>query len=225
MNNGGYAAICGPGGTGSEQIVGSGAGNRSCGGPPFCYWRCVCEMVYADAVTKPDTRRADIIERLTDHVLAEGLSAASLRPLAKAVGTSDRMLLYYFKDKSEIITAVLQLVSARLILMLGERAAPEPLPIDDLRRQFAGILLVDELWPYMRIWLEVGSRSAMGDPFYRAVGEQIGRGFFEWGKAQLKSDNEEQRDIDAAKLLVSIEGMLFLKSIGLDDVNAKALEG
>lgn len=133
------------------------------------------------------------------------------------------MLLYYFKDKAEIITSVLQLISARLIVMLGERAAPEPLPIDELRQQFADLLLVDELWPYMRIWLEVGSRSAMGDPFYRAVGEQIGRGFFEWGKAQLKSDDEEQREIDAAQLLVSIEGMLFLKSIGLDDVNAKAL--
>jgi AcrR family transcriptional regulator len=174
-------------------------------------------------IKKPDTRRAEIIERLTDHVLANGLSASSLRPLAKAAGTSDRMLLYYFKDKTEIITSVLQLVSARLLVMLGERAATETLPIDELRQQFADILLVDELWPYMRIWLEVASRAAMGDAYYRAVGEQIGRGFLEWGKMQLKSDNDIQRDIDAAKLLVSIEGMLFLKSIGLDDVNAKAL--
>lgn len=180
-------------------------------------------MLYNATVTKPDTRRAEIVERLTEYVLAEGLSASSLRPLAKAAGTSDRMLLYYFKDKSEIITAVLQQISARLTVLLGERAAPEPLPIDELRRQFAEILLVDELWPYMRIWLEVGSRSAMGDPFYRAVGEQIGRGFFEWGKMQITYSSEEQRDIDAAKLLVSIEGMLFLKSIGLDDVIAKAL--
>lgn len=180
-------------------------------------------MLYNATVTKPDTRRAEIVERLTEYVLAEGLSASSLRPLAKAAGTSDRMLLYYFKDKSEIITAVLQQISARLTVLLGERAAPEPLPIDELRRQFAEILLVDELWPYMRIWLEVGSRSAMGDPFYRAVGEQIGRSFFEWGKMQITYSSEEQRDIDAAKLLVSIEGMLFLKSIGLDDVIAKSL--
>jgi hypothetical protein len=75
----------------------------------------------------------------------------------------------------------------------------------------------------MRIWLEVASKAAMGDAYYRKVGEQIGRGFLEWGKAQLKSDNEAQRDIDAAKLLVSIEGMLVLKSLGLDDVVAKAL--
>ena len=174
-------------------------------------------------MTKPDTRRAEIIERLADHVLTHGLSASSLRPLAKAARTSDRMLLYYFKDKADIITAVLQLVSVRLLVMLGERAATEPLPIDELRRQFADILLVDELWPYMRIWLEVASRSAMGDPFYRAVGEQIGRGFFEWGKGQLLCDSKEQREVDAAKLLVSIEGMLFLKAIGLDDVSATAL--
>jgi AcrR family transcriptional regulator len=175
------------------------------------------------AMPKPDTHRADIVECLADYVLANGLSASSLRPLAKAAGTSDRMLLYYFKDKSEIITAVLQLISARLVSRLGERAAPEPMPIDDLRRQFADILFVNDLWPYMRIWLEVASKAAMGDAYYRAVGEQIGRGFLEWGKAQLKSDNEAQRDIDAAKLLVSIEGMLVLKSLGLDDVVAKAL--
>lgn len=180
-------------------------------------------MLYHATVTKPETRRAEIVARLTEYVLAEGLSASSLRPLARAAGTSDRMLLYYFKDKSEIVTAVLQHISAKLIVMLGERTASQPLPIDDLRRQFAEILFVDELWPYMRIWLEVGSLSAMGDPFYRAVGERIGRGFFEWGKIQLKSASDEQRDIDAAKLLVSIEGMLLLKSIGLDDVVAKAL--
>jgi AcrR family transcriptional regulator len=53
---------------------------------------------YAGRVSKNYTRRAEIIQRLTDYVLAEGLSAASLRPLAKAAGTSDRLLLYYFND-------------------------------------------------------------------------------------------------------------------------------
>ena len=180
-------------------------------------------MRYSDIVPKPDSRRADIVQRLTEYVLAEGLSAASLRPLAKAAGTSDRMLLYYFKDKSEIITAVLEEISVQLVARIGARAATEPLPLDELRQFFAGILFEEKLWPYMRIWIEVASRAAMGDAYYRAVGEKIGRGFLEWGKLQLKSQSKAQRDIDAAKLLVSIEGMLFLKSIGLDDVNAQAL--
>lgn len=178
---------------------------------------------YDKAVKKPDSRRQEIIQRLTEHVLAEGLSASSLRPLAKAAGTSDRMLLYYFADKAEIITAILEEISARLVAKLGERTASVPVPVDSLRANLAAMLFVDDLWPYMRIWLEVASRAAMGDPYYRAVGEQIGRGFYEWGKAQLLSESEEQRDVDAARLLVTIEGMLLLKSLGLDDINAKAV--
>jgi AcrR family transcriptional regulator len=185
--------------------------------------RCGPDLSYAVAVTKLETRRQEIVQRLTEHVLAEGLNAASLRPLAKAAGTSDRMLLYYFADKAEIITAILEEISVRLVTKLSDRVAAEPLPYDALRAKFADILFVDELWPYMRIWLEVASRAAMGDPFYRATGEQIGRGFLEWGKAQLKSETDEQREIEAARLLVMTEGMLFLKSIGLDDVNAKAM--
>lgn len=180
-------------------------------------------MRYGVVVKKNDTRRAEIIQRLTDYVLTEGLSAASLRPLAKAAGTSDRMLLYYFSDKTQIITAVLEQISTRLVELISERAAAEPLPLEELRRQFVNILFEDALWPYMRIWLQVAARAAMGDAYYRGVGEQIGRGFLEWGKAQLKSENAAQLEIDAARLLVSMEGMLFLKSIGLDDVNAKAL--
>ena len=40
---------------------------------------------------------------------------------------------------------------------------------------------------------------------------------------QLKADSAAQLEVDAARLLVSMEGMLLLKSNGLDDVNAKAL--
>lgn len=60
---------------------------------------------------KADTRRQQILERLADHVLAHGMQAASLRPLAAAAGTSDRMLLHYFADKEELITATLALVA------------------------------------------------------------------------------------------------------------------
>ena len=35
-------------------------------------------------MTKLQTRRQEIVQRLTEHVLVEGLNAASLRPLAKA---------------------------------------------------------------------------------------------------------------------------------------------
>ncbi len=171
-----------------------------------------------------ESRRKTIIDLLADHVLDSGLSKASLRPLARAAGLSDRMLLYYFKDKSEIMSAVLARVAERLTDQLSVNKAAKPLPLAALRDKLVAVLFAPDMWPYMRLWLEVAALSARGDPLFRAVGEQLGRGFLAWGAAQLDSPSEQTRARDAAQLLLTIEGVLFLKSIGLDDVSGLALK-
>lgn len=168
-------------------------------------------------MTKSETRRAAILEALADHVLAHGLSAASLRPLAQAAGVSDRMLLYYFRDKAEVVDAVLAVVAARLTRRLGDSAGP-PLPVADLRAKLAAVLLADALWPYMRLWLEIAALAAQGDAALARAGEAIGRGFYAWGLAQIAARTPQQQAIDAAHLLVAIEGMVLLKSIGMGDI-------
>jgi len=167
---------------------------------------------------KVEDRRAAIIETLVDHVLANGLAATSLRPLAKAAGTSDRMLLYYFKDKDEIVRAILEQGALRLTHLLEKRKTPEPLPRQQLLVALVDILFADDLMPYMRLALEIASLAARGDPLYRLVGEQIERGFLAWAGAQLDCADDAERAVEAAQLLITLEGILFLKSVGLDDV-------
>lgn len=169
-----------------------------------------------------EDRRAQILDQLADHVLADGLGRSSLRQLAKAAGTSDRMLLYYFDDKAALISATLELISARITARLAERGAGSPLPFEALRAKLSAIVLEEDMWPFMRLWLEIASLSAGGDPFYRAVGKRLGRGFLLWGASQLDSADEASRAREAAQLLVNIEGMVLLKSLGLDDVLEQA---
>ena len=169
-------------------------------------------------MTKAEDRRAVLLDKLADHVLAHGLSASSLRPLAKAAGTSDRMLLYYFPDKDALIAAVLDVVAARLVALLDARRAAGPLPLAELKCQLLDIVFADDLWPFMRLWLEMAALAALGDPLFRAVGEQLGRGFLIWSAMQLDSSDETARATEAAQLLVAIEGSLVLRSIGLGDV-------
>jgi AcrR family transcriptional regulator len=168
-------------------------------------------------------RRAELLDRLADHVLAYGLAASSLRPLAKAAQTSDRMLLYYFKDKADIIAATLECVAARIVALLEARRAPVPLPLDALRRELSAVVLSDEFWPFMRVWLEVAAFAAQGDAFYRTLGARIAHGFLQWGAAQLDSATPEAQAADAARLLVALEGMIVLKSVGLEDISRLAL--
>ena len=114
-------------------------------------------------MTKDDQRRVALIEKLADHMLIHGLSGSSLRALAKAAGTSDRMLLYYFRDKDELLAATSERIAARLTIILAGRMAPTPLAEDALIAHLIAVLGEEECWPYMRLWLEMASRAAGGE--------------------------------------------------------------
>ena len=71
------------------------------------------------------TRRDELAEAATDYALEHGLIGLSLRPLAEALGTSDRMLLYHFEDKDDLVATILRTTSERSVRSL--RALPPSL--------------------------------------------------------------------------------------------------
>ena len=123
-------------------------------------------MCYSYFVKIRNERREAAIERMADHLLLEGMSAASLRPLAAAAGTSDRMLLYYFADKDELVAATLDRVAARLTAML-DAAIP------------AGARLI---FPELltAVWGAVGIRRTAA--VYAAMA-RVGRSLRAWSRA------------------------------------------
>ena len=58
---------------------------------------------------RPEELRGAIVQYLIKH----GLADLSLRPLARAVGTSPRVLLYYFGSKEKMVVQVLAAVRQR----------------------------------------------------------------------------------------------------------------
>jgi len=69
------------------------------------------------------SRRADLVDRCLAYVSLHGIADLSLRPLAKAVGTSARLLIYHFASREGLIHAVLDEQRARLQAALGKAAA------------------------------------------------------------------------------------------------------
>lgn len=62
--------------------------------------------------TDPALRDA-LVHTTVDYVLARPLAELSLRPLATAIGSSPRMLLYHFGSKAELVAAVLVEIGVR----------------------------------------------------------------------------------------------------------------
>ena len=53
--------------------------------------------------SRPPSGRVRLLDRVADHVLEHGASDLSLSELARAVGSNNRMLLYYFGSKEAVL--------------------------------------------------------------------------------------------------------------------------
>lgn len=73
-------------------------------------------------MAKDTEKRSRLAQAATDYALDNGLIGLSLRPLAAAIGTSDRMLLYHFADKDDLVATVLHTANQRSIELV--RALP-----------------------------------------------------------------------------------------------------
>jgi AcrR family transcriptional regulator len=60
----------------------------------------------------PD-RRTKLLDEVADYILSNGLADLSLRPLATTIGTSPRMLLYFFGSKERLIAQALAHIRTR----------------------------------------------------------------------------------------------------------------
>jgi AcrR family transcriptional regulator len=87
-------------------------------------------------------KRRDLLAQVRDYLARNGLADLSLRPLARSLGTSDRMLLYYFGTKERLVAEALALDEQRPLLQVRELfgTADRPRHAADLRR------FMEELW-------------------------------------------------------------------------------
>lgn len=67
-------------------------------------------------------RREELLDVVTDHVLSAGLIGLTLRPVAAAVGTSDRMLIYHFGSRDALVSAVVNRAGERSIAAVSAMA-------------------------------------------------------------------------------------------------------
>jgi AcrR family transcriptional regulator len=80
------------------------------------------------------TRPAELLDAIVGYLVKNGVADLSLRPLAKAVGSSPRVLLYYFGSKEALVVrALLRLREQQRAAFGGLREAKYEQPSDACR--------------------------------------------------------------------------------------------
>jgi AcrR family transcriptional regulator len=161
-----------------------------------------------------DEQRERVITALAAHLLATGLSQTSLRPLAAAAGISDRMLLYYFHDKADVLACVIGRIADGFAAALAGALPATPLPPGDLLVAATRLVRSTAVQPSMRLWLDIAAAAGRQEPPYPAIAAQILDQFMAWLEARLDMPAGPQRRQQAALLLAIIDGLALFDMAG-----------
>ena len=155
----------------------------------------------------------DILEGALAAVLDEGLSRLTFGRLAKRLGISDRIVVYYFPSKSELVAEVLAAVGVRLQEALAPVMAD---PFTDHRefiRAAWPVLATPEADPVFALFFEAGGLAAAGVEPYAAIVPGLMSAWVEWAEGLLVG-TKRQRRREAAAAIATIDGLLLLRQLG-----------
>lgn len=119
----------------------------------------IVSVAYPTVVaTAPSPRQEELLERCYAYVLEHGLTTLSLRPLAAAVGSSPRVLLFLFGSKDELVRALLARARADELEYL-ERVDPVGAGLPAMTAELWEWLAAPEHRALLTLWVEGYARS------------------------------------------------------------------
>ncbi|WP_269086728.1 TetR/AcrR family transcriptional regulator [Actinosynnema sp. ALI-1.44] len=114
-------------------------------------------------MTHPSARQVELLEGAYRYVLEHGIGELSLRPLAAAIGSSPRVLLYLFGSKEGLLRALLARARADELGLLARVDRHDLGALPDVGRAVWSWLVSVEHRALLRLWVEAYSRSLV-DP-------------------------------------------------------------
>ena len=168
--------------------------------------------------SRPD--KTALLTALAAHVLENGLNTASLRPMAAAAGTSDRMLIYHFGSKDRLIGALLERLAADIATGLDAALPPTRFATEAaLAAEVIALMRSPPFRPYVRVWFDIVSTAAQGGAAHREAGGAVIDRFLDWIAAR-----HPDGAAGAPFALTLIEGVLVMDALGREGVTDAALD-
>lgn len=169
----------------------------------------------------PRHSREEILEAAVATAFADGLHRLTYGRVARHLGTSDRMVVYYFPAKADLVGAVLVALGARL----QESLAPA------VRAPAADhVALVRGLWPHLAraeadpvfalFFQATGLAAARSAPYAELVPLLVDA-WTEWAADSLTGDAATRR-LEAEAAVAMVDGLLLLRQIAGPDAADRA---
>jgi AcrR family transcriptional regulator len=147
----------------------------------------------------------------------DGLHRLSFGRVAAQLGISDRVVVYYFASKNELVTAVLEQLGAQMQQRLALVATtPAHTHLDLVRAAWPVLARADADRAFALYFQAAGLAAAGVEPYSTAAAGLI-EAWIDWFAASVHGSPEVRR-AEAVSALALIDGLLLLRQLGGPDV-------
>ena len=154
----------------------------------------------------------DILAGALAAAFDDGLSQLTFGRLAKRLGVSDRVVVYYFPSKDDLIGEVLLGLGTQLQIALAPAfATPAANHVEMLRAAWP-VLARSEHDPGFALFFEAGGLAAAGREPYRSLVPQLVTAWVEWAAGLIVGTPARRRD-EAAAAIATIDGLLLFRQL------------
>jgi AcrR family transcriptional regulator len=175
-------------------------------------------------VTEDSARKRELLEAAYSYVLANGLADMSLRPLAKGIGSSPRVLLFLFGSKDALIRALLARAREEELRYLAALRDGQDLAATG--RETWAWLVAPAHRALLGLWVEGYARSLTGDPGpWAAFGRETVRDWLDLLAGRQRQPDAPVAEEERTLLLAVLRGALLdLLATGDADRVTRAVE-
>jgi AcrR family transcriptional regulator len=169
--------------------------------------------------------REEILEGAMAAAFEDGLHQLTFGRLATRLGISDRVIVYYFPTKGDLITEVLIGLGLQLQATLAPTFSTAADDHVDLIRKAWPVLARREADHVFALFFEAGGLAAAGLEPYRTIVPQLVDGWIAWAAGLLRGTPTRRRS-EAAAAIATIDGLLLMRQLAgpaVADLAAKRL--
>jgi AcrR family transcriptional regulator len=156
--------------------------------------------------------KEEILEAALEAAFDDGLSQLTFGRLAKRLGISDRIAVYYFPSKDDLVGDVLVAMGLRLQATLGPALSK---PVADhvaLVRAAWPVLAHDDVDPVFALFFEAGGLAAIGREPYRTLVPQLMEAWIQWASNFIVGTPSPRR-LEAEAAVAMLDGLLLLRQL------------
>lgn len=141
----------------------------------------------------------------------EGLAALTYGAVARRLGISDRMVVYYFPTKMDLMTAVLGELSRHLQETIAVAVDEQPVTFESLLARTWPLLATPASDRVFGLFFQVVGLASDGSEPYRAAIRALIEGWADWMEPRLVVPAGCTRRGAALAALARIDGLLLLR--------------